>query len=301
MIDDMNETKPQPGFPPHGVDTPQRIMPTIELIPSPEPNTHIICYGPPDWVGRILIAFTLSLFAAVFGGSPLYFGIRDWPILLERPFEPAGLFAAGALLIGIIFLSFFGSKILWSLFGSTFFTASKRGLEIKKKFLFFTTRRFIKSDDIKCLRLHCKRLAGTGQGFNEAGHRGSNWYTLWVVGRKNYKLASKTPGYESVDWLSETLSEWFGVRCHRDRRSNREQSNREQSPPRIATGSKREVSRREKLSVIGGGAAGVFLGFLCAFLLFILVDHWLILTFPVFAFFGLIIGGLIGKKLASSL
>ena len=43
------------------------------------------------------------------------------------------------------------------------------------------------------------------------GGGSSKWYTLWVVGKKKYKLDSKTPSRESIVWLSETLSEWFGV------------------------------------------------------------------------------------------
>lgn len=219
MIEEEQANNAQPGFPPHGVDAPQKITGFIQLIPSPKPDSHLIYYGPQDLGSRVFIAVTFFIFASVFSGVPLYFGIRDFPILLEGPFSQEGLIAAGALLIGIVFLLFFGREILWSLFGSTFLTASKQGLEIKRQFLFFTRMRFIKSDDIKCLLLHRKRFAGSGAHRTGTGSatRSSSWYTLWVVGRKKYKLVSKTPSRESIDWLSETLSEWFGVSCNRTR------------------------------------------------------------------------------------
>ncbi|MEJ6622026.1 MAG: hypothetical protein QNL93_08775 [Opitutae bacterium] len=39
---------PFPEFPPHGFDTPHKITDSIQIIPSPEPDTHIISYGPQD-------------------------------------------------------------------------------------------------------------------------------------------------------------------------------------------------------------------------------------------------------------
>lgn len=206
-IDDAEEKPPPPGFPPNSLDAPRKITGSIQLIPSRNSNEHIISYGPQDFGSRILEVVAVSLFASVFSGLPLYFGIRGWPILFERPFEPAGFAVAGALLIGISFLLYFGREILWSLFGSTFFTASKQGLEIEKRLLFFSRKKFIKSDDMKYLLIHCKKVSGS------SGSSSSQWYTLWVVGRKKYKLDSKTPNRDSVTWLSETLSAWFGVPC----------------------------------------------------------------------------------------
>ncbi|MDG1173010.1 MAG: hypothetical protein P8M67_01810, partial [Opitutales bacterium] len=136
---------------------------------------------------------------------PLYFGIRGWSKLFERPFEEAGMVIAGALLIGVGLLLYFVREILWALFGSTFFTASRQGLEIKKCFLWFSTKKFIKQKEMKYFLMHIKRVSSkSGGGF-------SNWYTFSVVGRKKYKLDSKTCCHESVDWLSKTLSGWFGV------------------------------------------------------------------------------------------
>lgn len=156
-------------------------------------------------------AIASFFFAGVFGGLPLYYGIRGWPILFERPFGKTGLWVAGALLMGLFFLVYIGRQILWSLFGSTFFTASKQGLEIKKQFWSFSRSRFIRADDIQCLRVSYKRaIKGTGTG-------SESWYTLWVVGRKKFKLDSQTHCRESIAWLGETLSEWFGVPCEWDR------------------------------------------------------------------------------------
>lgn len=210
-VDHTQEENPPPGFPPQSVAAPQKISDSIRLLPSSKPDTHIISYGPQDMGTRIFGAIAISIFAGVFSGVPLYFGIRGWPILFERPFEQAGFVVAGALLIGLFFLVYFGRLILWNLFGSTFFTASRQGLEIKKRFWFFSSSSFIKADDIQCLRVRIERVS------RSSGSGRSSWYTLWVLGRKKYKLDSKTPSRESVLWLSETLSEWFGVPCEWDR------------------------------------------------------------------------------------
>ena len=196
---------PAPGFPTHGFDSPQKITDSIEIIPSPDPDTHIICYGSQDVSTRIIAAIIYSIFAGVFSGVPLYFGINGWSKLFERPFEEAAMVVAGALLIGIGLLIYFGHEILWALFGSTFFTASKQGLEIKKRFLCFSTKKIIEHEEIKYFQMSVKRTS------HSEGGGSSKWYTLWVVGKKKYKLDSKTPSRESIVWLSETLSEWFGV------------------------------------------------------------------------------------------
>ena len=199
----MND--PLPGFPTHGFDSPHKITDSIEIIPSPEPDTHIISYGPQDVSSRIIGSIVYCVFASIFSGVPLYFGIRGWSKLFERPFEEAGMVIAGALLIGVGLLLYFVREILWILFGSTFFTASKQGLEIKKRFLWFSTKKFIEHHEMKCFLTHVKRTS------HSEGGGSSKWYTLWVVGKKKYKLDSKTPSRESIVWLSETLSEWFGV------------------------------------------------------------------------------------------
>ena len=199
----MND--PLPGFPTHDFDSPHKITDSIEIIPSPEPDTHIISYGPQDVSSRVIGAIIYVVFASVFSGVPLYFGIRGWSKLFERPFEEAGMVVAGALLIGVGFLIYFVREILWILFGSTFFTASKQGLEIKKRFLCFSTKKIIEHEEIKYFQMSVKRTS------HSEGGGSSKWYTLWVVGKKKYKLDSKTPSRESIVWLSETLSEWFGV------------------------------------------------------------------------------------------
>ena len=196
---------PAPGFPAHGFDSPHKIMDSIEIIPSSDPDAHIISYGNQDMSSRIIGSIVYCVFAGVFSGVPLYFGIRGWSKLFERPFEEAGMVIAGALLIGVGLLLYFVREILWALFGSTFFTASRQGLEIKKRFLWFSTKKFIHQKEMKCFLMHVKRVSRSGGGGS------SNWYTLSIVGRKKYKLDSKTCCYESVGWLSKTLSDWFGV------------------------------------------------------------------------------------------
>ena len=196
---------PTLGFPVHGFDSPHKITDSIEIIPSLEPDTHIISYGPQDVSSRVIGAIIYVVFASIFSGVPLYFGIRGWSKLFERPFEEAGMVVAGALLIGVGFLIYFVREILWILFGSTFFTASKQGLEIKKRFLCFSTKKIIEHEEIKYFQMSVKRTS------HSEGGGSSKWYTLWVVGKKKYKLDSKTPSRESIVWLSETLSEWFGV------------------------------------------------------------------------------------------
>ena len=196
---------PTLGFPAHGFDSPHKITDSIEIIPSPEPDKHIISYGPQDVSTRIIGAIIYFVFASVFSGVPLYFGIRGWSKLFERPFEEAGMVIAGALLIGVGLLLYFVREILWILFGSTCFTASRQGLEIKKRFLCFSTKKIIEHEEIKYFQMSVKRTS------HSEGGGSSKWYTLWVVGKKKYKLDSKTPSRESIVWLSETLSEWFGV------------------------------------------------------------------------------------------
>ena len=196
---------PFPAFPPHGFDTPHKITDSIQIIPSPEPDTHIIYYGPQELSTRIIAAIIYSIFAGVFSGVPLYLGIRGWSKLFERPFEEAGMVVAGALLIGVAMLVYFGREILWFLFGKTFFTASRQGLEIRKNFLFFSSKKFIGSQEIKSFKMHVKRVS------SKEGGGSSKWYTFWVVGKKKHKLDSKTPIRESVVWLSKTLSDWFEV------------------------------------------------------------------------------------------
>ena len=199
----MND--PFPGFPTHGFDSPHKITDSIEIIPSPESDKHIISYGPQDLGSRIIGAIVYCVFASIFSGVPLYFGIRGWSKLFERPFEEAGMVIAGALLIGVGLLLYFVREILWCLFGSTFFIASRQGLEIQKRFLFFSTNKFIGSQEIQSFQMHVKRVS------SQSGGGSSKWYTLWVVGKKKYKLDSKTNSRESLVWLSKTLSGWFGV------------------------------------------------------------------------------------------
>jgi len=195
---------PLPEFP-HGFDTPHKITDSIQIIPSPEPDTHIIYYGSQELSTRIIAAIIYSIFAGVFSGVPLYLGIRGWSKLFERPFEEAGMVVAGALLIGVGFLLYFGCEILWALLGTTFFTAFIGGLELKKQFLCFFSKKFIGSQEMKSFKMHVKRVS------SKEGGGSSKWYTLWVVGKKKHKLDCKTPSRESVVWLSKTLSDWFEV------------------------------------------------------------------------------------------
>ena len=58
-----------------------------------------------------LLAGGFSVFAGVFSGVPLYFGIRGWSKLFERPMDETGYLVGGALLIGIGMLVYFGRKI----------------------------------------------------------------------------------------------------------------------------------------------------------------------------------------------
>ena len=201
----MND--PFPGFPTHGFDSPQKITGFIQVLPCNEAEKHIIYYGPQDVSTRIITGIIFSVFAGVFSGIPLYFGIRGWSKLFERPMDDAGYLVAGALLIGITMLVYFGREILWTLFGKTFFVASKQGLEIRKEFLFLSTQKMIDYRDIKSFVLHRKRVSSS----SKSGSGSSSWYTLWVIGRKKITLTSKTPGRESVVWLGKTLSDWFGV------------------------------------------------------------------------------------------
>ncbi len=125
---------PSPGFPSHNVDSPQKITGFIQVLPCNEAEKHIIYYGPQDLSTRIISGIIFSVFGGVFSGVPLYFGIRGWSKLFERPMDETGYLVGGALLIGIGMLVYFGREILWTLFGKTFFVASKQSLEIRKEF-----------------------------------------------------------------------------------------------------------------------------------------------------------------------
>ncbi len=196
---------PSPGFPSHNVDSPQKITGFIQVLPCNEAEKHIIYYGPQDLSTRIISGIIFSVFGGVFSGVPLYFGIRGWSKVFERPMDETGYLVGGALLIGVALLIYFGREILWTLFGKTFFVASKQGLEIRKEFLFLSTRKFIDYREIKQFVLDMKRVSGSKTS------RSSSWYTLSVLGRKKISMASKTPSRESVVWLGKTLSGWFGV------------------------------------------------------------------------------------------
>ena len=196
---------PSPGFPSHNVDSPQKITGFIQVLPCNEAEKHIIYYGPQDLSTRIISGIIFSVFGGIFSGVPLYFGIRGWSKLFERPMDETGYLVGGALLIGVALLVYFGREILWTLFGKTFFVASKQGLEIRKEFLFLSTRKFIDYREIKQFVLDMKRVSGS------KASRSSSWYTLSVLGRKKISMASKTPSRESVIWLGKTLSDWFGV------------------------------------------------------------------------------------------
>ena len=193
------------GFPVYGFDSPQKITGCIQVLPCAEEDKHIIYYGPQDLSTRIISGIIFSVFGGVFSGVPLYFGIRGWSKLFERPMDETGYLVGGALLIGVALLVYFGREILWTLFGKTFFVASKQGLEIRKEFLFLSTRKFIDYREIKQFVLDMKRVSASKTS------RSSSWYTLSVLGRKKISMASKTPSRESVVWLGKTLSGWFGV------------------------------------------------------------------------------------------
>jgi hypothetical protein len=196
---------PMPRFSRQYVDSPPKITNSIQIITFLESDTHIISYGPQDVSTRKIAVIIYSIFAGVFSGVPLYFGICGWTRLFERPFEETGMVVARAFCIGIDFLFYFGREILWVLFGSAFFTATKRGLEDKKQFLFLSSKKFIGHQEIKSFLTHVKKVSSKGAGGS------SKWYTLWVVGKKKYKLDSKTPSRESIEWVSRNLSGWFGV------------------------------------------------------------------------------------------
>ena len=193
------------GFPVYGFDSPQKITGCIQVLPCAEEDKHTIYYGPQDLSTRIISGIIFSVFAGVFSGVPLFFGIRGWSKLFERPLDETGYLVAGALLIGVALFVYFGREILWTLFGKTFFEVSRQGLEIRKEFLFLSTRKFIDYREIKSFVLHMKRVSNS----NTSGS--SSWYTLWVIGRKKITLDSKTPSRESVVWLGKTLSDWFRV------------------------------------------------------------------------------------------
>ena len=75
-----------------------------------------------------------------------------------------GAIAGAALLIGVGFLLYFGCEILWALLGTTFFTAFIGGLELKKQFLCFFSKKFIGSQEMKSFKMHVKRVSSKEGG-----------------------------------------------------------------------------------------------------------------------------------------
>ena len=92
----------------------------------------------------------------------MYFGFRGWSKLFERPLDETGYLVAGALLIGVALLVYFGREILWALFGKTFFEVSRQGLKIRKEFLFLSTRKFIDYRQLAVIDIKGRSASFTG-------------------------------------------------------------------------------------------------------------------------------------------
>ena len=150
-------SEPTPGFPTHGFDSPQKITDSIQIITCLEPETHIISYGPQDVSSRIIGSIIYVVFASIFSGVPLYFGIHGWSKLFERPFEEAGMVVAVALLIGICFPALFlYAKYFGSCSVRHFSPYPDRVSRSKNCFYIFPQKKFIEHEEIKYFQMQHK-------------------------------------------------------------------------------------------------------------------------------------------------
>jgi len=183
----------------------------VRVLPSMGTDEITIDYGPRTPGHRITTALIASFFGTVFIGSTVYLSIRDWDQLFERPIGFENVRVAVTFLAGIVFCFIFGGIILWNLFGSKCFTASRQGLTIKKTFLGIPTQKHIPHHDIKEFVVRRKTHAKTGIADGGYAFGGATYYQLWVTGGKRVRLIWNTYRIEDPEWVGQTLAEWFGV------------------------------------------------------------------------------------------
>lgn len=179
-------------------------LPTLCRVTSPPDSERlVIAYGAPTLGLRLGRAFVALIFGSVFSGIFLFFGIRGWHRLFEQDLVNR-ILVAGALLIGSLLTFYFMWQILWELFGTTQFIASRDALRVKKQFLFLSSSSDIARHELSAFQ------------FRRHGTRENRTCSLRTEGRKEHKLITKEPCDESATWVGETLADWFEVPFHSD-------------------------------------------------------------------------------------
>lgn len=149
--------------------------------------------------------FRTRLFAVVplvvleFGA--LYLAWQNMDKLLETPFDT--WLAAFAFAAGVGFVLYFGWQILWTLFGSIQFIATKHSMQIKKKIAFLGVSRRIDRRELKGFEL--TELVWVREG------RGKKHWKLTANIEQPLRILPIEIDFDSADWLGRTLAEWFDV------------------------------------------------------------------------------------------
>ncbi|MEN8716425.1 MAG: hypothetical protein ABF384_16040 [Verrucomicrobiales bacterium] len=178
--------------------TDKRLPPLCRVTSPPESEQLVIAYGAPTlWLklGRASVAL---IFGSVFAGIFLFFGVRGWHVFFEQDLGNK-ILVAGALLIGSLFALYFMWQILWELFGTTHFIASRDALLVKRQFLLLTFGSNIGRGDLTAFQ------------FRRHGSRESRTFSLRTKGTREHKLISSETNNESVSWVGKTLADWFQV------------------------------------------------------------------------------------------
>jgi len=181
----------------------------VHVLPPSGADEITIDYGPRTRGDRMANAIIALVFGTVFIGSAFYLSLRDWDELFAQPIGFANVKVAVTFLAGVVFCFIFGGYILWNLFGSKCFTASREGLTIKKTVLGIQSQKHIPHYEIKEFVVQRKSKGATGIQDGDASVK-TTYYDLWVTGRK-VRLIWNNGRMEDPEWVGRTLAEWFDV------------------------------------------------------------------------------------------
>ena len=174
-------------------------LPALCRVTSPPgADRLVIAYGAPTLglkLGRALVAL---IFGSVFAGIFFFLGFRGWEALFEEDLKKKVLVAA-ALLVGSLFACYFLWQILWELFGTTQFIATRDSLQVRKQFLFLGSRKDIPRHDLTAFQ------------FRRHGSRENRTCSLRTEGSREHLLITKETSDESAAWLGKQLANWFDV------------------------------------------------------------------------------------------
>jgi hypothetical protein len=165
---------------------------------TPGTERLVIAYGAPTVGLKFGRAIVMLIFGSVFSGIFFYIGFRGWHKLFEEDLT-IKIVVAVALLIGALFAFYFLWQILWELFGTTQFIASRDALRVRKEFLFLGFNKDIQRDDI------------TSFQFRKNGTWEHKTYSLKIEGTKEHQLLTREINEDSASWVGRRLATWFEV------------------------------------------------------------------------------------------